>query len=401
MQLPYQAFVKSENAPAAAFIFSEFFCIINIRYCISGGCMKFCEILNEYIERLGCMAKDVANASGVSAATLSRYRSGERLPDTSSEAFEKLCIGIALISEEKNIADITEVFVREHFLETDDFLSADTEHMLRNFDTLVSTLNISITRLCRDINYDAYTVFRFRNGTRRPAEPDKFAAAVAGYVIREMDSAQYQAILAELLDNAHPLMDIYRSSNKNELNAFLLADSREAGKRRTILSALPLYTMDDALLRSILKRHGLDGEEIHSISESAAAQRHVVEKILETGSVEDEISEITKEELETQPLTLDLSCAFCSCAFCEKDIQYTAEEYFAHLESTERFAAEHQNYTLKKTSSHTFRNLQIYIHEGRWTMVSKGKAPAIHFIIHHPKLRSAIENFIPPVVEKK
>ena len=109
--------------------------------------MKFCEILNEYIERLGCMAKDVANASGVSAATLSRYRSGERLPDTSSEAFEKLCIGIALISEEKNIADITEVFVREHFLETDDFLSADTEHMLRNFDTLVSTLNISITRL--------------------------------------------------------------------------------------------------------------------------------------------------------------------------------------------------------------------------------------------------------------
>ena len=60
MQLPYQAFVKSENAPAAAFIFSKFFCIINIRYCISGGCMKFCEILNEYIERLGCMAKDVA-----------------------------------------------------------------------------------------------------------------------------------------------------------------------------------------------------------------------------------------------------------------------------------------------------------------------------------------------------
>jgi len=44
--------------------------------------------------------------------------------------------------------------------------------------------------------------------------------------------------------------------------------------------------------------------------------------------------------------------------------------------------------------------LQIFIHEGQWVMVSKGKAPAIHFVIRHPKLRSAIENFIPPVTEE-
>ena len=33
-------------------------------------------------------------------------------------------------------------------------------------------------------------------------------------------------------------------------------------------------------------------------------------------------------------------------------------------------------------------------------MVSKGKAPAIHFVIRHPKLRAAIEGFIPPVNEQ-
>ena len=32
-------------------------------------------------------------------------------------------------------------------------------------------------------------------------------------------------------------------------------------------------------------------------------------------------------------------------------------------------------------------------------MISKGNAPAIHFVIHHPKLRNAIEYFIPLVVE--
>lgn len=52
-----------------------------------------------------------------------------------------------------------------------------------------------------------------------------------------------------------------------------------------------------------------------------------------------------------------------------------------------------------RTKGQTFRNLQIFMHEGRWAMVPKNKAPAIHFVIHHPKLRSAIENFIPPVTE--
>ena len=32
--------------------------------------------------------------------------------------------------------------------------------------------------------------------------------------------------------------------------------------------------------------------------------------------------------------------------------------------------------------------------------VSKNKAPVIHFVIHHQKLRDAIENFVPPMVEK-
>lgn len=51
------------------------------------------------------------------------------------------------------------------------------------------------------------------------------------------------------------------------------------------------------------------------------------------------------------------------------------------------------------TKGHPFRNLQVIMHEGRWAMVSKNKSPAIHFVIHHPKLCGALENFIPPVIE--
>ena len=46
-----------------------------------------------------------------------------------------------------------------------------------------------------------------------------------------------------------------------------------------------------------------------------------------------------------------------------------------------------------------FRNITIRACHGRWVIVSKAKAPAIHFVIRHPRLMDAIERFSPPVVE--
>ena len=86
--------------------------------------------------------------------------------------------------------------------------------------------------------------------------------------------------------------------------------------------------------------------------------------------------------------------------FYEQDIFYTYEAYQAHLQQTKQFAESHPNYNFNQTASYTFRNLQINMHEGKWAMISKGKSPAIHFVIHHPKLRKAIETYIPQVTER-
>ena len=58
----------------------------------------------------------------------------------------------------------------------------------------------------------------------------------------------YQKRAEDMLSNACPLMDIYRSERESELNTFLLADASRDGARRSILSTLPLYTMSDELL---------------------------------------------------------------------------------------------------------------------------------------------------------
>ena len=197
-----------------------------------------------------------------------------------------------------------------------------------------------------------------------------------------------------MLASSYPLMEIYRSERETELNTFLLADTGKIGGRRSILSTLPLYTVSDELLEHMLTRHGMDEKQKEAIRKHAITQRQRVMSILETETIEDEIPMVTPEEFKENPPVLELSGVFC-----ETDISYSEEEYAKHLNETKAFVEQNPNYTVKQGTSHAFRNLQILIHEGQWVMVSKGKTPAIHFVIRHPKLRNAIENFIPPVVE--
>ena len=69
--------------------------------------MDFKKILDDYMKQLDCTAKDLAESSGLSAATISRYRSGNRVPEDGSENFDRLINGIISIAESKGIPDIT------------------------------------------------------------------------------------------------------------------------------------------------------------------------------------------------------------------------------------------------------------------------------------------------------
>ena len=204
----------------------------------------------------------------------------------------------------------------------------------------------------------------------------------------------YQRRAEELLKNADSLMDIYRSEREAELNTFLISDTRKSGKRRGIRSTLPLYTISEDLLERILIRHGMDSGQKQRIRKHVKTQKERILSILTSETLEDEVPALTPEEFSKNPPVLDLSGIFC-----ETNLPYSEDEYMMHMRDTKAFARKNPNYILRISATHAFHNLQILVHEGQWAMISKSKAPAIHFIIHHPKLRNAIENFIPPIVE--
>ena len=79
--------------------------------------------------------------------------------------------------------------------------------------------------------------------------------------------------------------------------------------------------------------------------------------------------------------------------------RFNCEEYLAHLAATKKYMSTQNNYKISEFKTNAFKNINITIHSGKWVMISKNTHPAIHFVIHHPKLRNAIENFTTPIIE--
>ena len=88
------------------------------------------------------------------------------------------------------------------------------------------------------------------------------------------------------------------------------------------------------------------------------------------------------------PLTLIGEAVFARCLSAMK-----AER----VEAAKEYARTHENYQFSFTKVKGFHNIQITCHQEKWCMVSKNKAPSIHFVIHHPKLRYALENVVLPI----
>ncbi len=202
----------------------------------------------------------------------------------------------------------------------------------------------------------------------------------------------YQEKSKNLLKKASSLMEIYKE--KEPFNKFLNDYYKINETRTRYLSSLPLFTISDTLLTSILKRNKLNKTDIDTILNYKNECFINYTNILTTSSITDNIHILTKEEFKNSPSNLLLSDIFYN-----KRITYTYEEYLSHLKETETFSKKNHNYKLNKLTYLTFKNITITIVNKKFVIISKEENPTIHFIIRHPKLVNAISNFKPIVKE--
>lgn len=217
------------------------------------------------------------------------------------------------------------------------------------------------------------------------------------YLTKKPDEIAYYREKSEfILKKALPLMEIYRAEKRQQFAEFIDSNIKTSGKRHGILSVPPIYTIPEDLLFNILAENALSDEESERIIEYVQTVKSRMEEILQDEPVLDELPRLSPEEFKAHPASLSLEGLFS-----DKSVKYTYEEYCSHLSATSAYAEEYENYTVSFRVRRTFRNIQIFIHEGKYAMLSKGNAPIIHFVIRQPKLREAIENMVLPIVEEE
>ena len=204
----------------------------------------------------------------------------------------------------------------------------------------------------------------------------------------------YKTKSNNLLKKANNLMNIYKEENSKSYNLFLDDYLNKDGDRKRILSSLPLFTMSDDLLNEILKNNKVPKKGINKIINYKNEEFNKYNNLLKNNNINDIIYILSKEEFNKNVPSLSLSNIFY-----DKKIKYSYETYLKHLKETKRFANKNNNYILNISDYLTFNNISITIFDKKQIIISKEENPTIHFVIKHPKLVNAINNFNPLVKE--
>lgn len=210
--------------------------------------ISFSEQLNQYLDQLGCTAQELSDTSGVSAAVISRYRSGSRIPSADSPQINLLAHGISLLAQKQNVS-LTEADALARFQEILKTSAPRGRQMAAHLDALLSACPVSLAELSRALNYDSSYLSRIRSGSRTPSDPEAFCRETARILSRRLtaETIRQLAILTE--SSPEELAD--PDSCTARLAEWLLSDTdTNAGPVRDFLEKLDQFDLND-YIRSI------------------------------------------------------------------------------------------------------------------------------------------------------
>ena len=160
--------------------------------------MNFQEQLSGYIDAIGIRQKQLAAASGLSEATISRYLAGERDPKKDSEPIRLLAEGLSRLAKEQG-ADLS----REEILASlnatvDPGLTVGYDAFLTHLNHLLDLLNVRSVELARALNYDPSHISKILAGARQPGDLKEFIAEVSAYLGRRSAGKDAVSVVSRL-----------------------------------------------------------------------------------------------------------------------------------------------------------------------------------------------------------
>ena len=208
--------------------------------------MKFCDVLNKYLNLIGCSSKDLANAAGLSESIVSRYKNGTRVPNSTN--LKKISKAFEMLSDNKyKMNDIYKEFNCIF-----DSSNIDFEIVRGNLNILINTFSINVRELAKALNFDASYLSRIRSGERVPSNREEFVNSFINFVLKKYDSK---------LDN-----DSFKKLIGNEITVENLRQWILTNKNDEVINIDKfLYNLDDFDLNQYIKAIKFDKLKVPNI----------------------------------------------------------------------------------------------------------------------------------------
>lgn len=181
--------------------------------------MKFTDKFNLVLRVLNCTNAGIAKTAGIDPSTISRFRSGTRIPSPESKHLILCCKGIIRYAKEHNLLEelLQECGLPNHENLPDELLLyfiEETEKQQYNskkhdqitwsffsdkLNILMNMYGISNIRLARALNVDSSLISRFRNSHRTPLKSNIIMDSLCNYFYRIAKQSEREQELSDII----------------------------------------------------------------------------------------------------------------------------------------------------------------------------------------------------------
>ncbi|WP_283171026.1 helix-turn-helix domain-containing protein [Curtanaerobium respiraculi] len=217
--------------------------------------MLFAEALNNYMEAYDIKASALAEASGLSGASISRFKNGKRVPSADGGTVERIAAAMEKLTDG--------VVGKEEALRS---LSADLkgntvdrDQVVGNLNILIDALELNAASLARSIGCDPSHLSKIRSGARRPGSGDEFCEGVATYVSNQITERNAEALAHIIGCSAEEVLS--PAASKAALLKWLAS---EAVPRENAVEHF-LYQLDEFDLNEYLSAIDFDAIKVPSV----------------------------------------------------------------------------------------------------------------------------------------
>lgn len=219
--------------------------------------MEFNEQLNKFISVLKCTAKELASASNLTPATLSRYCNGIRVPAVDSKEIENLANGIVSVAQKQmpavDISNKSEIKLLTDYNHVYEALTStltkktDSSLVISKFNAIVNTLDIKLNKMAKYVGYDSSYLSRIKSGQRTPSDLNSFISNICNYVVNNHDSNDDIVLISQLIncesnditDKSHLFSALYNWLNDNQ------PVQKQTNNINSFLNNLDEFDLDD------------------------------------------------------------------------------------------------------------------------------------------------------------